>query len=70
MTRRLLRDVVAVITAAGGINVSVQEGGKHTRVLFSNTAGQPCHVSVHKGSNPKRYEDVLRSQLRRMGLQP
>jgi hypothetical protein len=70
MTRRVLRDVMDVVAAAGGLNVTIEEGARHTRVCFFNSAGAACFISVHKGSNPKRYEDVLRSQLRRMGLKP
>jgi hypothetical protein len=68
--RRLLRDVKELVAAAGGHSITVEEGSKHTRVVFRNPAGVTHWVTVHKGSNPKRYEDVLRSQLRRMGLQP
>lgn len=68
--RRLLRDVKDVVMAAGGIDVTIEDGGRHTVVRFLNPQGDPHRITVHKGSNPKRYEDCLRSQLRRRGLQP
>ena len=70
MTRRLLRDVKDMIADAGGLEIRVEDGGRHTLVHFVSPAGTPGRVTVHKGSNPKRYEDCLRSQLRRQGLTP
>jgi hypothetical protein len=68
--RRLLRDIKDAIESAGGIGVTIEDGGRHTVVHFLNPQGERHFIPVHKGSNPKRYEDALRSQLRRRGLQP
>ena len=68
--RRTLRDTKDMIARGGGRDIVITHGGEHTRVSFDNPAGERMFVLIHKGSNPFRYEDMLRSQLRRKGLKP
>lgn len=66
--RRMLRDVKELIARRGGRAIEIEQGGKHTFVYFNNPAGVRTFVAIHKGSNPHRYEEALRSELRRKGL--
>lgn len=68
MTYKVLRDVTDMIRRGGGSSIRTRPGGKHTKVVFLDGAGVERWVTIHHGSNGKRYEDCMRSQLRRRGL--
>lgn len=65
---RNLRTVRDLIERGGGREIAMGEGGKHAVVEFTNPADERRSVTFHRGTNPKRFEDCLRSQLRRAGL--
>lgn len=66
-TQRTVRDM---IQRGGGRDVAIRPGGKHQFVEFTAPDGTAHSLPLHNGTNPKRYEDCLRSQLRRAGLRP
>lgn len=68
--RRNLRYTKNMIVRAGGRSIVITPGGDYTRVEFDTPAGSREFVVIHTGSNPIRFEDTLRSQLRRKGLRP
>ena len=68
MTARVQRDVTDMIRKGGGSEIAFEPGGRHTKVLFVDAQGARQWITFHLGGRPKRYEDCLRSQLRRRGL--
>lgn len=66
--RKLVRDVRELVERSGGSAVAIEEGSKHTMITFRAPGGIPGLVRLHKGTNPKRYAEKLRSDLRRQGL--
>lgn len=68
---RVLRDIKETIERAGGRSIAFRDGGRrHRRVSFLNADGEPHEITIHVGTNGKRFEDCFRSQLRRRGLKP
>jgi hypothetical protein len=64
--RKLLRDVITAVREAGGANVLVSEGGKHTRISFTGPDGKQSAVLIHRGTAvADRLPAILRSQIRR-----
>jgi hypothetical protein len=64
--RKLVRDAITLVREAGGSNVWMSEGGKHTRIHFTTTAGRQTILLIHRGSLVKtRFAPMLRSQLRK-----
>jgi hypothetical protein len=64
--RKLVRDVVAAVRDAGGSNVRVSEGGKHTRIHFTGPEGHRSIVLIHRGTAIGRwFHTAIRSQIRR-----
>lgn len=67
--RQLLREAIRTIQQAGGKDISVRHGGRHTHIDFRNLVGKSEVVTLHRGSvTNDRHADQLRSQLRRKGL--
>lgn len=63
--RRHVRDAIASIRDAGGTNINVGHGGRHTEIAFT-VDGRREVMRLHQGSNVSaRFERLLRSQLRR-----
>ncbi|UYO50292.1 hypothetical protein KQX64_06880 [Rhodopseudomonas palustris] len=63
--RALLRDAISFVRDAGGTDVRVSHGSKHTFVEF-NANGRAERVPVHSGNiTSKRFERMFRSQIRR-----
>jgi hypothetical protein len=64
--RKLLRDVVAVVRQAGGTDVRVSEGGKHTRIHFTGPEGRRSIVLIHRGNAVCRwFPTMIRRQILR-----
>ncbi|KYK44658.1 hypothetical protein A1D31_36385 [Bradyrhizobium liaoningense] len=64
--RKLMREIVTLVREAGGSDVWVSEGGKHTRVHFTGPNGRKSHLLIHRGETvTTRYAAMIRSQLRR-----
>jgi hypothetical protein len=67
--RQILREAIRLIEQAGGKEISVREGGRHTHIDFQNPDGERQMASLHRGSDINgRFAGQLRSQLRRKGL--
>jgi hypothetical protein len=64
------RDIIRAVRDAGGHRIEIGPGGKHSRIIFMNPAGERHEITFHASSNGKAYEDAFRSQLRRRGLNP
>lgn len=65
---RGLRETLRAIKGAGGTEVEVAHGGKHTQVSFRAADGRRHVVAVSQGTSPSlRAERGLRSRLRRGG---
>jgi len=63
--RKLLRDTIDMIRDAGGSNINIGQGGRHTRVNFE-IDGRTEVMTLHRsGVDNSRSEARLRSQLRR-----
>jgi hypothetical protein len=61
-----MRDVVAFVRAAGGSNVWVSQGGRHTRIHFTCPEGRQTFLLIHRGNTVStRFTAMIRSQLRR-----
>jgi len=61
-----MRDVVTLVRDAGGSNVWVSQGGRHTRIHFTNTEGRQTFLLIHRGNAvSSRFSRMIRSQLRR-----
>lgn len=66
-----MRDVVASVRAAGGSNVWVSQGGRHTRIHFTNPEGRQTFLLIHRGNAvSSRFSGMIRSQLRRRMKKP
>ncbi len=64
--RKLVRDIANAVRKLGGSDVSITEGGRHTRVNFTDRAGNRRSIALHRGGAvSSRYVAMLRSQLRR-----
>ncbi|MEY9404387.1 hypothetical protein ABIF66_004237 [Bradyrhizobium japonicum] len=64
--RKLVREVVTFVRNAGGSDVWVSQGGKHTRINFTDPSGRKSHLLIHRGETvTTRYAAMIRSQLRR-----
>jgi hypothetical protein len=64
--RKLVRDAITLVREAGGSNVWVSEGGRHTRVHFTTAAGRQTMLVIHRGNIvTTRFASSLRSRLRR-----
>ncbi|MBR0860901.1 hypothetical protein ACVIWV_006001 [Bradyrhizobium diazoefficiens] len=64
--RKVVRDVIAAVHDAGGSNVRVSEGGRHTRIHFTAPDGKRTVVLLHRGSVVSRwFPTQVRSQIRR-----
>jgi hypothetical protein len=62
---KVLRDTVRAILKAGGSNVEIRHGGKHTLVSFVDLNGAARRIAVHIGTRDSfRAEARLRSQIR------
>lgn len=68
MTDKTLRYIVDLVRGAGATKITTETGGKHRKLVFTNPAGVEHRLAIHRGTSPKRFEDSLRSQLRRRGL--
>jgi hypothetical protein len=65
--RKHVRETIATIRDAGGSNIRVEEGGRHTRIWFTNADGVECPVTIHRGAIVKsRFAANIRSQIRRL----
>ncbi|MCD9817624.1 hypothetical protein [Bradyrhizobium japonicum] len=61
-----MREIVSFVREAGGSDVWVSEGGKHTRIHFTGPNGRKSHLLIHRGETvTTRYAAMIRSQLRR-----
>lgn len=64
--RKVVRDAIAAVHDAGGSNVRVSEGGKHTRIHFTGPDGKRSLVLLHRGSVVSRwFPTQVRSEIRR-----
>jgi hypothetical protein len=64
--RRLIRELIAEIRKAGGLEIHISEGGRHTHVHFRCCDGDHQRVVVHRGDKVKSYyPGRMRSQVRR-----
>jgi hypothetical protein len=64
--RKLVRDAIAIVRQAGGSDVRVSEGGKHTRIYFTGPKGKQTAVLIHRGTDVCRwFHAAIRSQIRR-----
>jgi hypothetical protein len=63
--RKLLRDTVAAVRAAGGCEIAISHGGRHTHIDFV-IHGRRETVLVNRGESvTTRYAPMIRSQIRR-----
>jgi hypothetical protein len=67
--RKLVREVQTFVRRAGGSNVWISEGGRHTRVNFT-ADGRDTFLLIHRGNIvTSRFPAMIRSQLRRKTAQ-
>jgi hypothetical protein len=63
--RKLLRDTIAAVRAAGGTEIAISHGGRHTRIDFVSHGGRKA-ILVNRGvSVTSGYAPMIRSQIRR-----
>jgi hypothetical protein len=61
------RDVLNLIRQMGGRNPTITQGGRHTRVVFTDKSGKRQWLSISRGANLLSHVPARnRSQLRRM----
>jgi hypothetical protein len=64
--RKLVREIVTFVREAGGSDVWVSQGGRHTRIHFTSPTGRRSHLLIHRGGTiTTRYAAMIRSQVRR-----